>query len=101
MKDFEEFKEPLHRLCNKCGKCNGRVLATIWEKVPESCELEGWLFLQKEAIKQKVRKQKEKLLILEIKLKQASSKEVKQIKKDIKQAEKIIKTYSKYGSENW
>ena len=46
-------------LCKHCP-------STPWSIVPPNCGFEGWLFWQREEIKQKIRKSKEELLELQI-----------------------------------
>lgn len=82
-------------LCKHCP-------STPWSIVPPDCGFEGWLFWQREEVKQKIRKSKEELL--ELKLLRMQTKDEKVLKK-IDDVEQKIQTgidfYKKYGSENW
>lgn len=72
-----------------------------WAVVPPGCGFEGWLFQVREEIKQKVRKEKEILLTLEILLKTAPEQEAEEISSSIKRIKDIINVYAKYGSADW
>jgi Fe-S-cluster containining protein len=76
--------------------------ASPWAVIPPECGYEGWLFQEKEKIKQNIRKQKEILLQLKILLKTVKEEEdLNKINANIEKIEKNIKKYSKYGSANW
>ena len=82
-------------LCKHCP-------STPWSIVPPGCGFEGWLFWQREEIKQKIRKSKEELL--ELKLLQMRTKNENTLQKiDIVEhkIQRGIDFYKKYGSENW
>ena len=82
-------------LCKHCP-------STPWSIVPPGCGFEGWLFWQREEIKQKIRKSKEELL--ELKLLQMRTKNENTLQKINIVEHKIqrgIDFYKKYGSENW
>lgn len=82
-------------LCKHCP-------ATPWSIVPPGCGFEGWLFLERENTKQRVRKAKEDLLELELLKQKNSSPEV--LKKIASVEHKIsntIELYKKYGSYDW
>ena len=96
----DEIKEALKHFCKNCSKCEGKFLTSIWDKMPDGCGLEGWLFQKREIEKQKIRRKKEALLDLEVLLKKYPEEEEK-IKNAINETKKIIQLYSKYGSENW
>lgn len=123
---FQEYMESApQRLCKKCGKCckitgcnyiGDDNLCQIYENRPQACKdfpaspfeglpdgcgYEGWIFQQREAQKQQIRKQKELLLSLEILLKTATGKEAVQLKKDIAEIKKFVDNYAKYGSKDW
>lgn len=82
-------------LCKHCP-------STPWSVVPPGCGFEGWLFWQREEIKQKIRKSKEELL--ELKLLRMRTKDENTLQKINIVEHKIqrgIDFYKKYGSENW
>ena len=82
-------------LCKHCP-------STPWSIVPPGCGFEGWLFWQREEIKQKIRKSKEELL--ELKLLRMRTKDENTLQKINVVEHKIprgIDFYKKYGSENW
>ena len=81
-----------------CKHCH----STPWSIVPPGCGFEGWLFWQREEIKQKIRKSKEELL--ELKLLRMRTKDENTLQKINIVEHKIqrgIDFYKKYGSENW
>lgn len=82
-------------LCRHCP-------STPWSIVPPGCGFEGWLFMEREKAKEKVRKAKEDLLELKL-LKQKNTDE--EILKKISSVEHKIQTtielYKKYGSYDW
>ena len=96
----DEIKEALKLFCKNCSKCNGHFLTSIWDKMPEGCGLEGWLFQQREKEKQKIRRKKEELLDLEVLLKEFPQNEEK-IKIAMAEIKNFIEIYSKYGSLDW
>lgn len=82
-------------LCKHCP-------STPWSIVPPGCGFEGWLFWQREEIKQKIRKSKEELL--ELMLLRMRTKDENTLQKiDIVEhkIQRGIDFYKKYGSENW
>lgn len=82
-------------LCKHCP-------STPWSIVPPGCGFEGWLFWQREEVKQKIRKSKEELL--ELKLLRMRTNDENILKKIASVEHKIqrgIDFYKKYGSENW
>ena len=82
-------------LCKHCP-------STPWSIVPPGCGFEGWLFWQREEIKQKIRKSKEELL--ELNLLRMRTKDENTLQKINIVEHKIqrgIDFYKKYGSENW
>ena len=82
-------------LCKHCP-------STPWSIVPPNCGFEGWLFWQREEIKQKIRKSKEELLELKILRMKTTDKEVlKKIDTVEHKIQRSIDFYKKYGSENW
>ena len=93
---------------NLCGRYEDRKTlcrhfpASPWAIVPPGCGFEGWLFLKREEIKQKIRKVKEELIELElIKKKIKDDATLEKIKTVEEKMHKSIDTYKKYGSENW
>lgn len=73
-----------------------------WVIAPIDCGFEGWMFLKREEIKQKVRKEKEALLDAQISLSKAkTSEQIKKIKTSIRSIKNSINRYSKYGSDDW
>lgn len=82
-------------LCKHCP-------STPWSIVPPNCGFEGWLFWQREEIKQKVRKSKEELLELKLlELKTKDKTVLEKIKIVEQKINRNIDLYKKYGSENW
>ena len=82
-------------LCKHCP-------SSPWVIVPPGCGFEGWLFWQREEIKQKVRRYKEELL--ELALLRKKTKDTETVNKILAVEQKIKKNidmYKKYGSENW
>jgi len=66
---MEQFKNEIpKRLCIHCGKCDESFPQTAFSEMPEGCGLEGYLFLKQEEHKQKVRKLKEDLVYLDVKI---------------------------------
>lgn len=82
-------------LCKHCP-------SSPWVIVPPGCGFEGWLFWQREEIKQKIRRSKEELL--ELKLLKMRTNDKEALQKIVAVENKILKNidyYKKYGSENW
>ena len=82
-------------LCKHCP-------SSPWSIVPPGCGFEGWLFWQREEIKQKIRRSKEDLL--ELKLLRMRTNDKDTLQKISSVENKIlnnINAYKKYGSENW
>jgi len=75
--------------------------STPWAVVPPGCGYEGWLFQEREKIKQKIRKEKEELLSLKILLKNATPEYSEKINILIENINSHIKALSKYGSADW
>lgn len=93
---------------NLCGRYEERKTlcrhfpASPWAIVPPGCGFEGWLFLKREEIKQKIRKVKEELIELELlKTKIKDEETLAKIKSVEEKMYKSIDTYKKYGSEDW
>lgn len=88
---YENRKE----LCSRCP-------SSPWCVVPPGCGFEGWLFQKREEIKQKIRKQKENLLLAQTYLHEAVTPEqIARINLTIDNIKKTIRAYEKYGSHNW
>lgn len=93
---------------NLCSRYESRLTlckhcpSSPWVIVPPGCGFEGWLFWQREEIKQKVRRYKEELLELELLRKKTQDTEtVNKILAVEQKIKKNIDMYKKYGSENW
>lgn len=96
MEDFLEiFKNKSHRLCNGCKKKAICQPESYWDKMPQDCRLEGWLFQRRETIKKQIRKLKERLLELEVEKKDEF------IKSEINSIKNKINKYKNYGSNDW
>lgn len=79
-----------------------RFPSTPWAVIPPGCGYEGWLFQKREEWKQKIRKQKEALLELEVQLKRVSDPEmIKKIEEAIAKTKTIIESFAKYGAHDW
>ncbi len=93
---------------NLCGRylqrptlCN-HFPSSPWAIVPEGCGFEGWLFWKREEIKQKVRKEKEELLELELLKKKTTNQEtLKKIELVEQKLTRNINLYKEYGSQDW
>jgi len=71
---MNEFEKSIPKnLCLQCGKCNGHFFKNAFDNIPDGCGLYGWIFLQREAHKQKVRKLDEDIILYNIKIKNAKS----------------------------
>lgn len=93
---------------NLCSNYENRPLlckhcpSTPWSIVPPECGFEGWLFMKREEIKQKIRKSKEELLELELlKQKTVDEKTLEKINQVQNKIHQSINLYKKYGAENW
>ena len=93
---------------NLCGRYEERKTlckhfpASPWAIVPPGCGFEGWLFLKREEIKQKIRKVKEELIELELlKKKIKDEATLEKIRTVEEKMHKSIDMYKKYGSEDW
>jgi len=96
----DETRETLKRLCAGCSACNGKFMASVWDEMPHGCRLEGWLFQQRENIKQKVRRKKEESLDFEVLLKENPNNS-EEIKNHIEEIKEFVNIYAKYGSIDW
>lgn len=82
-------------LCKHCP-------SSPWSIVPPGCGFEGWLFWQREEIKQKIRRSKEDLLELKLLRMRTNDKDTLQKISSVEnKIMKNIEAYKKYGSENW
>ena len=87
-------------VCKDCKICQ-TFPQTPWDKLPEGCKLEGWFFMIKEDIKQKVRKLKEELILLEVESKALIREGFKENSKQIDKLKSEIEIYSQFGSQDW
>jgi len=115
MKNFDiDFREIPKRLYGKCYKDSNLCLICkekfeqykknpfgLWDILPQNCKLEGWFFIKREIIKQKIRKKKEKILSLETKLQNSEGIKQKRIEKEITRHKKEIEIYSDFDSVKW
>ena len=82
-------------LCKHCP-------STPWSIVPPGCGFEGWLFWQREEVKQKIRLAKEELLELKLlKLRTNDEETLNKISLVEQKIQRNIDMYKKFGSENW
>ena len=73
-----------------------------WAIIPPDCGFEGWIFVEREKHKQRIRKLKEEQLVYKAKLKtNISNKEKNLYKKLIKKIDDRIYLMEKYGSKDW
>lgn len=101
MEDFFEAINRPERLCKKCGKCKGKLPNSFWDKLSEGCGYDGWMFEKREEIKRQIRKQKERLLSLEISLRTAGSEQTIRLNESINKIKQEIEEYAQYGSWDW
>lgn len=88
---YEERPE----LCRHCP-------CTPWAIVPPGCGFEGWLFLEREKVKEKIRKAKEELLELKLlKTRNTDENILKKISSVEHKIHSTIELYKKYGSYDW
>ncbi len=93
---------------NLCSRYDTRLTlcklcpSSPWSIVPPGCGFEGWLFWQREELKQKIRRSKEELIELQLlKKKTANPENLKKILSVEQKIQKNIDLYKKYGSEDW
>ena len=73
-----------------------------WAVTPPGCGFEGWLFLEREMHKKRIRKLKEEQILYKAKLKtNIPDSERVLYEKLIDQIDARVSLYSKYGAENW
>ena len=73
-----------------------------WAVTPPGCGFDGWLFLEREAHKKRIRQLKEEQIFYKAKLKtNIPTKEKNLYEKLIKKIDDRIKLYDKYGAEDW
>ena len=71
-------------------------------ELPEECTYCGFIFMQKEKIKQQVRKLKEEIIHYDAIISTTQNKkEQNQLQKIAASRQKLIDKYKKYGSDNW
>lgn len=88
-------------LCKKCGKCEIGHPVSIWDKMPDGCGFYGWLFQAQETVKQKIRVQKEELILLQIAIKSLQGEPLESALKRISEIDAEINKYSDYDSKDW
>lgn len=82
-------------LCRHCP-------STPWSIVPPGCGFEGWLFMEREKAKEKIRRAKEELLELKLlKNKSSNGDIIKKIESVEHKIQATINLYKKYGSSDW
>ncbi len=94
------FKNRPERFCNHCKKCNEdcTFIKNFYEKPPENCGYEGWFFLEWEKYKQNIRKLKEKILVLNVQLKNCKdSKKATKFAIDLQKTKDKINSFEKIG----
>ena len=70
--------------------------------MPPGCGFEGWLFLKREDVKQRIRKLKENQLYFRLKLQHASdSEQINALKDAIKSIDDIVMQYEVFGASDW
>ena len=73
-----------------------------WAVVPPGCGFEGWLFQQRERLKQRIRKLKETILSLEVEMLTIEDPEqVKRIQDAIARTKATIQSQAPYGADDW
>ena len=73
-----------------------------WAVIPPDCGFEGWLFVEREKHKQRIRKLKEELILYKAKLNtNIPNKEKKLYEKLIKKINERIELFAKYGAKDW
>lgn len=93
---------------NKCAIYQNRLEvcerfpSSPWAVIPPGCGFEGYLFQKREEIKQKIRKQKEAVIELEVQLKRVKDPEmIKRIEESIAKTKSIIESFAQYGANDW
>ena len=93
---------------NLCPRYEERFLVcrtfptSPWAVTPPGCGFEGWLFMEREQHKKKIRQLKEEVIYYQAKLKTDLPKKEKVLyEKLIKQINERVKLYDKYGSAYW
>lgn len=66
MNDFQ--KNLPKRLCLHCNKCEGKYPESLFSPIPKNCGFSGYIFLEQEKHKQKVRKLKEQIIGLKVQI---------------------------------
>lgn len=98
---MQEFPNEIPKLCTKCGGCELGHPVSVWDKMPSGCGFSGWIFQEREKIKQKIRKKKEKIIELKSITYFSTPKDIQLNEEEIERLESEIKLYSKYGSQDW
>ena len=94
------FKDRPERFCKHCKKCgeNCNFINNFYEKPPEDCGFEGWFFLEWEKYKQNIRKLKERLLVLNVQLKNCKdAKKATKLASDLQKTTNKIESYKNIG----
>ena len=82
-------------LCRHCP-------STPWSIVPPGCGFEGWLFMEREKAKEKIRRAKEELIELKLLKKRSCNDDIiKKIEAVEHKIQTTIDLYKKYGSYDW
>ena len=98
---MQEFTNETPKLCINCGECELKHPASIWDEMPPKCGFLGWIFQEREKIKQEIRKKKEKIVELKSIIDSLIQEDRKKAEAKIKSLEAEIKLYAKHGSDNW
>ncbi len=98
---MQEFTDNIPNLCINCGGCELKHPVSAWDEMPSECGFSGWIFQEREKIKQEIRKKKEKIVEIKSGLDFLTQEELKNSEEEIRRLESEIKLYSKYGSDNW
>ena len=76
--------------------------STPWAVVPPGCGFEGWLFQQREKMKQRIRKLKETILSLEVEmLTMENPEQIKRVQDAIAKTRLTIEKHASHGSNDW
>jgi Fe-S-cluster containining protein len=73
-----------------------------WAVIPPDCGFEGWIFVEREKHKQRIRKLKEDKIVYQAKLKtEITGKEKNLYKKLIQKIDDRIRLFEKFGANDW
>lgn len=114
VKNIPDYKSKTFYKCrflqdnNLCSRYETRLEvcknfpSSPWAVIPPGCGFEGWLFVEREKHKQRIRKLKEEQIFYKAKLKtNIPNKEKKLYEKLIKKIDERISIMDKYGSKDW